>query len=125
MALVPLVVVAILFVLVSGRGVREGVQVTPSAEEASTTYITEYGHEVESPQVHYDAPRPAIVSSRSPIPSVYKTTLGKAMLGILGRDTTVQVLGESTNEQGDLYYLVRGFGMEGWMAATDLTIEEP
>ena len=47
------------------------------------------------------------------------------MLGIIDRNEEVAVLGESTNEQGDLYYLVRGRGTEGWMLAVDVTLDEP
>jgi oligopeptide transport system permease protein len=119
-----LAVVVVLFVVIRGRGVEE-VQVAPLAEEAPTTYVTEYGHEIDSPQVRYAPPKAGKISSPSPIPSVYLSPVGKSMLGIIGRDTEVEVLGESTNEEGDLYYLIKGFGTEGWMEAQDVTLEEP
>ena len=87
--------------------------------------MTEYGHEVTLPQVSYDDPKKGQVTSSSPIPSVFASPNGVSMLGIIGRDTEVEVLGESTNEQGELYYLIEGFGMEGWMKAEDITPEEP
>jgi ABC-type methionine transport system permease subunit len=112
------------FVMLRSRGVGR-VQVTPTVEGVATTYVTEYGHEVTLPQVSYDTPKNGGISSSSPIPSVYASPQGTSMLGIIGRDTDVEVLGESTNEQGELYYLIRGFGMEGWMEAADITTEEP
>jgi ABC-type dipeptide/oligopeptide/nickel transport system permease subunit len=122
-------VVGVTFVAFRGRGATG--PVTPAteevlpvvAEEAPAEYVTEYGHEISSPQIRYDTPGAAIVTSLAPIPSVYYTPAGKSMLGIIGRDTEVEVLGESTNEQGELYYLIKGFGMEGWMKAEDVTLE--
>ncbi len=128
--LVPLlVVVVVTFVLVRGRGAR--VQITPAeeaptaVEEEPTTYVTEHGQEIASPQVRYDAPKAGTVSSLSPVSNVYFTPAGEDMLGIITRDIEVEVLGESTNEAGELYYLVKGFGTEGWVVAADITLEEP
>jgi ABC-type methionine transport system permease subunit len=92
-------------------------------EEAPTTYVTEHGHEVTLPEVSYDTPKTGEVTSSSPIPSVFETPAGISMLGIIGRNTEVDVLGESTNEQGELFLLIKGFGLEGWMAAEDITVE--
>jgi hypothetical protein len=120
------------------RGNTMGLQVTPAEEtpstveetaiveeETPTTYVTEHGHEIASPQVRYDSPKSGKVSSASPIPGVNYTPAGNDMLGIIDRDEQVEVLGESINEQGDLYYLIKGLGTEGWMAATDITFDEP
>lgn len=92
-------------------------------EEAPATYVTEHGHEIASPQIRYDSPKPGKVSSASPIPGVNYTPAGNDMLGIIDRGEEVEVLGESINEQGDLYYLIKGLGTEGWMAATDITLD--
>jgi ABC-type dipeptide/oligopeptide/nickel transport system permease subunit len=121
-------VVAVAFVVVRGLGSGDQVlsateEVTVTVEAAPTAYVTEYGHEITSPQLKYDTPGVGTVTSLAPIPSVYYTPAGKSMLGIIGRDTEVEVLGESTNEQGELYYLIKGFGMEGWMKAEDITLE--
>jgi oligopeptide transport system permease protein len=121
---VLLLVGGAVFVILRGHGV-ERVQVTPAVEEATTTYVTEHGHEVTLPQVRYDSPRMGVVSSSSPIPSVYASPRGRSMLGIIGRDTEVELLGESINEQDELFYLIKGFGTEGWMDAADITAEEP
>lgn len=120
-----LLVVLALFAVARGRGVGEEVQVTPLAEEAPTTYVTEYEHEVDLPQVRYDPPKAGKIASLSPIPNVHFSPGGRSVLGIIGRDTKVEVLGESTNEEGDLYYLIKGFGTEGWMGAEDVSFEEP
>ncbi|NIS80948.1 MAG: hypothetical protein GTO14_12225, partial [Anaerolineales bacterium] len=67
----------------------------------------------------------ATITSQSPIPSVFDSSSGKQAISIIGRDTEVEVLGESTNEEGELYYLIRGFGTEGWIGAGDVTFEAP
>ncbi len=127
------VLVTAVVAIVMVRGSIMGIQVAPVEEapiaveetETLTTYVTGYGHEVTSPQVRYDSPKSGKVTSSSPIPSIYYSSQDGEMLGIIGRDTEVQVLGESTDEAGDLYYLIDGFGMEGWMEATDITLENP
>lgn len=116
-----LIAAAVLLVMVRRRGVEE-VQVTPLAEEAPTTYLTEYGHEIASPQISYDAPKPGQVTGSSPTSSVYFTPAGEDMLGIITRGIEVEALGESTNEAGELYYLIKGFGTEGWIKAEDVTL---
>jgi len=122
--LASLLLVVVLFVVVRGLGAREEVQVTPLAEEALTTYVTKYGHEVDSPQVRYDLPKAGKISSLSPAANVYFSPAGKSMLGFIGRDTKVEVLGKSTNEEGELYYLIRGFGSEGWIEAENIALQE-
>ena len=122
--LVSLLVVAVVgFALARGRGVS--VLPTPLGEQYPTTYVTEHGHEVTLAQVRYDPAKPGTVTSVSLIPGVNYTPVGNDILGIIERGEEVVVLGESVNEQGVLYYLVRGRGTEGWMPAVDVTLDEP
>jgi oligopeptide transport system permease protein len=118
-----LLVVVGVFAVFRGRGVEDDIQVTPLPEVS--TYITEFGHEISTAETTYDSPKAGFVSSLSPIPSVFFAPVGQSMLGIIGREAEVEVLGETTNEDGTLFYLIKGFGSEGWMPAADITIEEP
>ncbi len=119
-----LLVVIGIVALIGRRGAGVDVQETPSVE-APSTYLTDFGEEVAFPQVRYDPPKTATITSQSPIPSVFDSSSGKQAISIIGRDTEVEVLGESTNEEGELYYLIRGFGTEGWIGAGDVTFEAP
>jgi ABC-type dipeptide/oligopeptide/nickel transport system permease subunit len=95
----------------------------PSVETG--TYVTEYGREVASPEVRYDEGKAAKIVATAPVSNIYAYPGdAKSMLGIITRGISVQVLGETTTDDGELYYLVRGFGTEGWSAAVDVGFDE-